>query len=69
MSLFRHRGDDRQRLGEQDKKQIKKTRKIGVCPIVFGGSSLSVLYGYFTRGVRKKHDDLVGVALLEALVR
>ena len=38
----------------QVKKQIEQKRKIGVCLIVFGGLSLVVLYGYFTRGVRKK---------------
>ena len=47
-------------------KYIKK-RKIGVCLIVFGGLSLDILYGYFTRGVRKKQGRSVGVALLEAL--
>ena len=34
--------------------------------IVFGGSSLGYFYGYFIEGVTKKHDDLFGVALLEA---
>ena len=34
---------------------------------MFGGLSLCVLYGYFIEGVTKKHDDLVGTALLEAL--
>ena len=32
-----------------------------------GGSSLGVLYGYFTKGVPEKYDDLVGVVLLDAL--
>ena len=64
MSLFRQRGDDRQREGEQEKKIIEIEIKIGVCLIVSGGSSLSV---YFTRGVRKKQGTSVGVALLEAL--
>ena len=35
--------------------------------ILLNGSTLSVLYDCFTRGVRKKRDDLVGTALLEAL--
>ena len=34
---------------------------------MFGGLSLGVLYGYFIKGVTKKHDDLVRVVLLEAL--
>ena len=45
----------------------RKKRTIGVCPIVFGGLSLGVLYGLFTKGVRKKQGTLVGVVLLEAL--
>ena len=52
MSLFRQRGDVRQRPEEQDNKK----RKIGVCMIVFGGLSLCDLYRNFTKGVRKKQD-------------
>ena len=33
------------------KEKMKEKRKICVCFIVFGGLSLTVLYGYFTRGV------------------
>ena len=39
--------------GGARKEQIKKQRKIGVRLILFGRSSLCVLYGYFTKGVRK----------------
>ena len=35
--------------------------------IVFGGSSLDVLYGDFLAGVAKKQDGPVSPALLEAL--
>ena len=35
--------------------------------IWLNGSSLSILYGFFTRGPDKKHDDLISTALLEAL--
>ena len=52
--------------GSKKRKNYKK-RKIRVCLIVFGGSSLSVLYGYFTKGVTKKQDGPFGTALLEAL--
>ena len=38
-----------------------------VCPIVFGGLSLGVLYGYFIKGVTKKLDDSFPIALLKAL--
>ena len=67
MSLFRQRADDRQRPGEQEKNKNIKKSKNGVCLIVFDGSSLSVLYGYFIKGVAKKQDGPSGVALLEAL--
>ena len=46
-----------------------KKNKIVVCLIVFGGLSLSVLYGYFAEGVANKLDDSFLAALLEALVR
>ena len=35
--------------------------------ISLDGSSHCVLYGFFTRDPLKKHDDLVGVVLLEPL--
>ena len=53
--------------GEQDNQKIEKTRHIDVCLILFGVSLLSVLYGFFTRALRKKLDGPFGVALLEAL--
>ena len=34
---------------------------------MFSGSALGVLYTYFTKGVLKKHDDLVGVVPLDIL--
>ena len=54
--------------GAKEDKNVKK-RKICVCLIVFGGLSLGVFCGYFTKGVTKKHDDLVGTVLVEALAR
>ena len=30
---------------------------------MFGGLSLGLLYGLFTKGATKKHDDLVGISL------
>ena len=47
--------------------QIRKKLKNGVCLIFSCGSSHSVLNGFLTRGPDKKRDDLVGIALLEAL--
>ena len=36
--------------------KLKKNGKIGVCLIVLGVPSLGILYGYFTKGVRKRED-------------
>ena len=55
---FVDRNDDRQRPGEQNKNKLEKTRKTDIWLISFDGSSHSVLYGFFTRGPIKKHDDL-----------
>ena len=52
--------------GSKIRKNIKTKRKIVFCLIVFGGSSRD-LYGYFTKGVRKKQGTSVGAVLLEAL--
>ena len=54
--------------GRANEENNVKKRKIGVCQIFSCGSSHSVSYGFCTRGPDKKHDDLVGIALLEALV-
>ena len=53
--------------GGATEEKNEKQRKIGFCLIVFGGLSLSVLYGYFTEGEENKRDTSVGIALLEAL--
>ena len=53
--------------GSTIRNKLKKKRKMCVCLIVFGGSLLGVLYGYFTRCVRKKQGSDDGTALLDAL--
>lgn len=66
MSLFRSGAMAGSGLGSKIRTKLKK-RKISVCPIVFGRSSLGVFHGYLTECVTNKHDDLVGIALLEAV--
>ena len=54
--------------GGKRRNKSKKTKK-GVCLIVFGGSSLGVLYVLFTEGEENKREGGNSTALLEALAR
>ena len=68
MSLFRQRGDARQRPVEQENKNIEKNAKPLFARLCLVGSRCAFCMVILPKGVTKKHDDLVGIALLEALV-